>query len=242
MSGTFDCLLDNDDPLYLIRQEIAIMKKLHHRNLVELYEVMDDPAEDSLYIVMERCRKGVAMKVGFGQHADPYDEERCRLWFRDLILGIGYLHAHGIAHRDIKPDNCLLTDDDVLKIVDFGVSEMFEKHSEMLSAKSVGSPAFFPPELCVANHGDVSGRAADIWSMGVTLYCLRYGRIPFEKEGILELYESIRSEEVELDDQASDDFRHLMSRILEKDPEKRIKMAELGVRVYPNTIAIASLA
>lgn len=216
------------------------MKKLHHSNLVELYEVLDDPEEDSLYIVMERCRKGVAMRVGFEEHADQYDDERCRLWFRDLLLGIEYLHAHGIAHRDIKPDNCLLTDDDVLKVVDFGVSEMFEKHSEMLSDKAVGSPAFFPPELCVPHHGDVSGRAADIWSMGVTLYCLRYGRLPFEKEGILELYEAIRSDQVELDDEVGDNFRHLMARILEKDPKKRIKMAELRVRPHNHCVWIES--
>lgn len=117
------------------------MKKLDHPNLVSLIEVLDDPDEDSLYMVLEMCKKGVIMKVGVDETADPYDEELCRYWFRDLMLGIEYLHAQGVAHRDIKPDNCLLTEDDVLKIVDFGVSEMFEKSSEMLTAKSAGSPA-----------------------------------------------------------------------------------------------------
>ncbi|KAF2404638.1 Pkinase-domain-containing protein [Trichodelitschia bisporula] len=212
--------------LDLIREEIAVMKKLNHPNLVSLYEVLDDPEEDSLYMVMELCQKGVVMKVGLDESADPYDEEQCRLWFRDLILGIEYLHAQGIIHRDIKPDNCLITADDVLKIVDFGVSEMFEKNSEMTTSKSAGSPAFMPPELCVARHGQVSGRAADIWSMGVTLFCLRYGRIPFEKGGMLELYEAIQSEECQLGG-CSDEFRDLMVRLLEKDPAKRIMMDEL---------------
>lgn len=218
------------DPLYLIREEIAIMKKLHHDNLVGLIEVLDDPTQDSLYMVMEMCKKGVIMKVGLEERADPYDDEHCRCWFRDLILGIEYLHAQGIVHRDIKPDNCLLTGDDVLKVVDFGVSEMFEKDSDMYTAKSAGSPAFFPPELCVVKHGDVSGRATDIWSMGVTLFCLRYGRLPFEKHSIFELYESIRNDEVDCEGETDENFKHLVSRILEKDPKKRIKMQELRVR------------
>ncbi|KAF2457205.1 kinase-like domain-containing protein [Lineolata rhizophorae] len=215
------------NPLDLIREEIAIMKKLNHPNLVSLIEVLDDPDEDSLYMVMEMCKKGVVMKVGLDERADPYDKESCRCWFRDMILGIEYLHAQGVIHRDIKPDNCLITQDDVLKIVDFGVSEMFEKESEMSTSKSAGSPAFMPPELCVAKHGNVSGKAADIWSMGVTLYCLRFGRIPFEKTSVLELYDSIRSDNVEIEPPSDDDFRDLMQKLLEKDPSKRIKMAEL---------------
>lgn len=120
----------------------------------------------------------------------------------------------------------------MLKIVDFGVSEMFEKQSAMETTKSAGSPAFLPPELCVARHGQVSGRAADIWSMGVTLYCLRYGKIPFEKHVMIELYEAIRNEEPPLEKESDKSFLDLMSRVLEKDPEKRIKMAELRVRWF----------
>lgn len=139
------------------------------------------------------------------------------------------VHAQGIIHRDLKPDNCLITSDDVLKIVDFGVSEMFEKQSDMATAKSAGSPAFMPPELCVAKHGQVSGRAADIWSMGVTLYCLRYGRIPFERSAMMELYQAIRCDETPLDGEEDEVFADLMRRLLEKDPEKRITMDQLRV-------------
>lgn len=203
------------------------MKKLNHQNLVSLIEVLDDPSEDSLYMVMEMCKKGVVMKVDLEHRADPYPEEQCRTWFRDLVLGIEYLHAQGVVHRDIKPDNCLITDEDILKIVDFGVSEMFEKDSEMKTAKSAGSPAFLPPELCVARHGNVSGKAADIWSMGVTLYCLRFGRIPFEKNQILELYQSIQRDMPALEPDDDKNFNDLMGRILEKDPSARITMREL---------------
>ncbi|KAF2993093.1 hypothetical protein E8E13_000267 [Curvularia kusanoi] len=211
----------------LIKEEIAIMKKLNHPNLVSLIEVLDDPEEDSLYMVMEMCKKGVVMQVGLEERADPYSEEQSRCWLRDMILGLEYLHAQGIIHRDIKPDNCLITEDDVLKIVDFGVSEMFDKDGEMKTAKSAGSPAFMPPELCVAKHGHVSGRAADIWSMGCTLYCLLFGRIPFEKHGMIELYQAIRMDPVEFDSECNDELKDLLLRLLEKDPKKRINIEEL---------------
>ena len=145
------------------------------------------------------------------------------------------MHSQGVVHRDIKPDNLLLTDDDVMKIVDFGVSEMFEKSDDMRTAKSAGSPAFFPPELCVAKHGDVSGKAADIWSMGVSLYCLRYGRIPFEREGVLEMYEAIKTDTAKLPPDENPDFVDLMEKILEKGPENRISMTDLRVCVSPQS-------
>ncbi|KAI0549442.1 kinase-like domain-containing protein [Xylaria curta] len=215
------------DALYLIRAEIAIMKKLHHDNLVALIEVLDDPEDDSLYMVLEMCKKGVVMKIDLDQKARPYDSELCRTWFRDLILGIEYLHSQGIIHRDIKPDNLLLTEDDVLKIVDFGVSEMFEKSNDMMTNKSAGSPAFLPPELCQAKHGDVSGKAADIWSMGVTLYCLKYGELPFSGNSIMDMYEAIREQPISLPDGEDPDFVDLITRILDKDNQARITLPEI---------------
>lgn len=106
---------------------------------------------------------------------------------------------------------------------------MFEKESEMLTAKSAGSPAFLPPELCIAKHGDVSGKAADIWSMGISLHCLRHGCIPFEKHGVLELYEAIKNDRLQFAADDDPNYVDLMTRILEKDPKKRITMNELRV-------------
>ncbi|KAI2470604.1 Pkinase-domain-containing protein [Annulohypoxylon bovei var. microspora] len=221
-------IAESKDALYLIREEIAIMKKLNHPNLVQLIEVLDDPENDSLYMVLEMCKKGVIMKVGLDEQADPYDDEQCRLWFRDLILGIEYLHSQGVVHRDIKPDNLLLTEDDVLKIVDFGVSEMFEKPENMMTSKSAGSPAFLPPELCQAKHGDVSGKAADVWSMGVSLYCLKYGKLPFKRDNVLDMYQAIRTEELRIPCEDEDpNFVDLITKILDKNPETRLTLRDI---------------
>ena len=138
------------------------------------------------------------------------------------------VHAQGVIHRDIKPDNLLLSEDNILKIVDFGVSQMFEKSSDMRTAKSAGSPAFLPPELC-GPHGIVSGKAADIWSMGVSLFCLKYGRIPFNRDGMMQMYEAIKLDEATIPDDENPVLSDLFKRIFEKDPEKRIKMEELRV-------------
>lgn len=152
------------------------------------------------------------------------------------------MHAHGVIHRDIKPDNLLLSDDEVLKIVDFGVSEMFDKPDNMKISKSAGSPAFMPPELC-GKHQEVSGQAADIWSMGVTLYCLKYGKIPFNRPGVLEIYDAIKTDSPYIPNGEDSDFTDLMSRILDKDPSKRITMLDLRVCVVllcSNTVIVFS--
>jgi calcium/calmodulin-dependent protein kinase kinase 2 len=78
------------DALHLIRAEVAIMKKLNHPNLNQLIEVLDDPEGDSFYMVLEMCQNGVIMEVGLHKQAEPFAEENCRHWFRDLILGIEY--------------------------------------------------------------------------------------------------------------------------------------------------------
>lgn len=223
------------NPLFLIRSEIAIMKKLDHENVIDLLEVLDEPEGDSLYMVLELCKKGVIMNIGFGANATPYSDEECRHWFRDLILGIEYLHAQGIAHRDIKPDNLLLSSDLVLKIVDFGVSELFEAVKDQKIAQS-GSPAFMSPELCRGVRDIKYLKPSDIWSMGVTLFCWKFGTLPYGETNIIELCAQIINEQPDI---LNPDFernkRHLcdanlldlFEKLFEKDPEKRITMEQL---------------
>ncbi|KAI8388599.1 kinase-like domain-containing protein [Radiomyces spectabilis] len=220
----------SENPLDLVRGEVAILKKLNHPHVVKLYEVLDDPNGDSIYMVFEMAHKGVLMSIELDHNATPYSNDDARRFFREMILGIEYLHNNDIVHRDIKPDNLLLSDDDVLKIVDFGVSEMFVKGNDKLKG-SAGSPAFMAPELCVAHHGEISGKAADIWSLGITLYCLVHGRLPFRSGSIIELYNMIKNDPVTCDENLDPQLVDLLHRLLEKDPEQRIVMSEL--RTHP---------
>lgn len=113
--------------------------------------------------------------------------------------------------------------------MDFGVSEMFNKKGDDMTKKSAGSPAFMAPELCRHDHGEVSGRATDIWSMGVTLYCIRYGYLPYVSESILEMHKVIREEEYTIPPEDDQRFVNLLKRLLEKDPQKRITIEQLRV-------------
>ncbi|KAJ1548968.1 hypothetical protein HK405_012166, partial [Cladochytrium tenue] len=132
----------HSNPIDLVRGEIAIMKKLRHPNVVRLYEVLYDPDQNTLYMVYELCGKPL-MDVSLERPTEPYDEDKARGYFRQMLLGIEY-------------HNLLVGSDGVVKIVDFGVSEMFS-HGNDMSKSSAGSPE---------KHGELSAKATDIWAMG----------------------------------------------------------------------------
>ncbi|KAJ3059414.1 hypothetical protein HDU98_004563, partial [Podochytrium sp. JEL0797] len=216
------------DPIDLVREEIAIMKKLQHPNIVRLYEVLHDPNQEIIYMVYELVDNGTLMDVSLDSTCEPLSEEDARFYFRQLILAIEYLHEHDIAHRDIKPDNLLINKQKVLKIVDFGVSEIFSNKGNDKTSKSEGSPAFFAPELCVPRHGEISAKAVDLWAMGVTLYCLTRGKLPFTGGSIVDLYEDVKNSNPQLNSSStSDSLADLLNRLLDKNPATRITMDEL---------------
>ncbi|KAI1231923.1 hypothetical protein IHE44_0007565 [Lamprotornis superbus] len=284
-------------PLDRVYQEIAILKKLDHINIVKLIEVLDDPAEDNLYMVFDLMRKGnqsitTSRKNGHTSilcHStqsllgawplsagtrpvmevpseQPFSEEQARLYFRDIVLGIEYceypslavlctgcasapcsgkghlgpggcwmsqrVHYQKIIHRDIKPSNLLLGDDGHVKIADFGVSNQFEGNDAQLSS-TAGTPAFMAPEAISQTGKSFSGKALDVWAMGITLYCFVYGKCPFIDEYILGLHNRIKTKPVEFPEEAqiSDELKELILRMLDKNPETRITVPE--IKVHP---------
>ncbi|XP_062341553.1 calcium/calmodulin-dependent protein kinase kinase 1 isoform X1 [Osmerus eperlanus] len=212
-------------PLDRVYQEIAILKKLDHVNIVKLVEVLDDPAEDNLHMVFELMRKGPVMEVPCDS---PFSEEQTRLYFRDIVLGIEYLHYQKIVHRDIKPSNLLLGDDGHVKIADFGVSNQFEGNDALLSS-TAGTPAFMAPETLSDNLKSFSGKALDVWAMGVTLYCFLFGKCPFIDEYILALHNKIRTKCVEFPESKdlNKELQALILRMLDKNPDNRITIPEI---------------
>ncbi|WFD42728.1 non-specific serine/threonine protein kinase [Malassezia psittaci] len=219
---------NESDPLWLVRTEVAIMKKLNHPNVIRLYEVLEDSDREALYMVYEYCSDGAIIKMTPGEKVKPLDETTALKYFGQILSGIDYLHEHGIAHRDIKPDNILLTDNgETCKIVDFGVSKMFVKSSDDDMLRVAGSPAFMSPALCRVGHRHTQEVSDDVWSFGVTLYCMVCGKLPFYKQSLYDLYESIQNDPLDLSDELSPECRDLLSCMLEKDETRRITIREI---------------
>ncbi|XP_072456605.1 calcium/calmodulin-dependent protein kinase kinase 2 isoform X1 [Notamacropus eugenii] len=216
-------------PIEQVYQEIAILKKLDHPNVVKLVEVLDDPNEDHLYMVFELVNQGPVMEV---PTVKPLTEDQARFYFQDLIKGIEYLHYQKIIHRDIKPSNLLVGEDGHIKIADFGVSNEF-KGTDALLTNTVGTPAFMAPETLSETRKIFSGKALDVWAMGVTLYCFVFGQCPFMDERILSLHSKIKSQALEFPDQPdiADDLKDLIARMLDKNPESRIIVPE--IKLHP---------
>ncbi|KAI5456549.1 hypothetical protein BGZ63DRAFT_366416 [Mariannaea sp. PMI_226] len=143
--------------------------------------------------------------------------DQARSTFRDTVLGLEYLHYQGVVHRDIKPANLLWSKDHRVKISDFGVSyfgrpirdgeygdivsesEARDFDDDLELAKTVGTPAFFAPELCYTDVDTEQPKVSeqiDVWSLGVTLYCLIYARIPFLAEDEFQMFRKIATEDV----------------------------------------------
>ncbi|XP_064024736.1 calcium/calmodulin-dependent protein kinase kinase 2 isoform X4 [Pogoniulus pusillus] len=216
-------------PIEQVYQEIAILKKLDHPNVVKLVEVLDDPSEDHLYMVFELVKQGPVMEI---PTLKPLSEDQARFYFQDLIKGIEYLHYQKIIHRDIKPSNLLVGEDGHIKIADFGVSNEF-KGADALLTNTVGTPAFMAPETLSETRKIFSGKALDVWAMGITLYCFVFGQCPFMDERILSLHNKIKTQTLEFPDQpeVTDFLKDLITRMLDKNPESRISVPE--IKLHP---------
>ncbi|PLW30782.1 hypothetical protein PCANC_23887 [Puccinia coronata f. sp. avenae] len=341
-------LKDVDDKL---KKEIAIMKRLRHKHIVQLKEVIDDAKSKKVFMILEFMEGGQVLWQDPLTQTPLMTVEQARNTFRQVLLGLEYLHYQSIIHRDIKPANLLWTADrETVKISDFGVSHISGvlKRSASncnLSAsiiptdgipddsprttnsiddkalrKTEGSPAFMAPELCcpveatpgitppeatavdyftqrktctlskttsssnsastppplkeitpsadsyrlislplpaktfARGERPVVGKAIDIWALGVTLYCLLFGRTPFNAPNEYELFNVIWNEPIRVPDtmgierqslqfdplnrnldgpvqRDSRELIDLLRKLLEKDPRKRIKLDD--VKVHP---------
>jgi [calcium/calmodulin-dependent protein kinase] kinase len=208
-----------------VLQEIYIMKMLSthpHQNVVQLYEVIE--TRDKLHIFMEYLPGGPVM-AGKAEVEPFKDMERIRRYLRDLVMGLEHLHALGVVHMDIKPENLILDSEDRLKIIDFGVAMIVKGDSKI--RKYQGTPAFTPPETIA--DGPFMPWPLDVWAVGITLYIFGHGSPPFHEEGISfqHLYDLIQMEEPKFNTALDADYISCIESCLMKNPDERTTLRSL---------------
>ncbi|BFY99202.1 hypothetical protein BsWGS_02243 [Bradybaena similaris] len=213
-----------------VQREIKLLKRLRHRNVIQLIDVLVNEEKQKMYMVMEYCASELQEML------ESVPEKKFPIWqahgyFCQLIDGLEYLHSHGIVHKDIKPGNLLVTNDETLKITDLGVAEALDQFARTDECRtSQGSPAFQPPEIA-NGQSTFSGFKVDIWSSGVTLYNITTGKYPFEGDNIFKLFENIGKGMYTIPDGVSDLLGDLLKGMLAYESEVRYTLQQ--IRQHP---------
>ncbi|XP_039980469.1 MAP/microtubule affinity-regulating kinase 3-like isoform X4 [Xiphias gladius] len=203
----------NPTSLQKLFREVRIMKILNHPNIVKLFEVIE--TEKTLYLVMEYASGGEVFDylVAHGR----MKEKEARAKFRQIVSAVQYCHQKRIVHRDLKAENLLLDADMNIKIADFGFSNEFTVGGKLDTF--CGSPPYAAPELFQGKKYD--GPEVDVWSLGVILYTLVSGSLPFDGQNLKELRERVLRGKYRIPFYMSTDCENLLKRFLVLNPGKR---------------------
>mmetsp|Transcript_96810 Transcript_96810/g.276630 ORF Transcript_96810/g.276630 Transcript_96810/m.276630 type:complete len:409 (+) Transcript_96810:213-1439(+) len=229
--------------------EVAIMKKLRHPNLVALHEVIDDHDESMMFMVLDFVEGGELMSWDesagkfTSNEGGLFTEARAAKATQDVISGLAYLHMNHIAHRDLKPENLLVGSDGEIKIADFGVSHFFEQEDKTDDAttekeiekvgqltKTEGTYYFFAPEMCT--KGPFNAYACDVWALGICVWAMVFGTLPFKGGNPVELFDLIQTQEIQFPSQMSPELQDIIHAFLDKDPADRITLDDASEHVW----------
>ena len=205
-----------------IDREIQVLKNLRHPNIVHLYSVIK--TEEKIYLIMEYA-KGKELFDYIVTKKKLSESEAC-LFYQQIISGIEYLHKIKYVHRDIKPENLLINEETkVLKIVDFGLSNIYTNPNKHLLSSACGSPSYAAPEML--NGEKYKAPPVDIWSSGIVLYAMICGYLPFEDDDNEVLYDKICKGKFVIPNHVSEKARDLLNKILVTDPKKRLTLYQI---------------
>ncbi|XP_052057798.1 MAP/microtubule affinity-regulating kinase 3-like isoform X5 [Mytilus californianus] len=209
----------NPSSLQKLFREVRIMKMLDHPNIVKLFEVIQ--TEKTLYLVMEYASGGEVFDylVAHGR----MKEKEARSKFRQIVSAVQYCHQKHIVHRDLKAENLLLDGDMNIKIADFGFSNEFVPGNKLDTF--CGSPPYAAPELFQGKKYD--GPEVDVWSLGVILYTLVSGSLPFDGQNLKELRERVLRGKYRIPFYMSTDCENLLKKFLVLNPTKRASLENI---------------
>uniref|UniRef100_A0AC34FLG0 Protein kinase domain-containing protein n=1 Tax=Panagrolaimus sp. ES5 TaxID=591445 RepID=A0AC34FLG0_9BILA len=196
-----------------VYREIEVLKKIRHPHIIKLYQVME--TTNMLYLVTEYAPQGEIFDLIAKHGRLPESDAREKFW--QIISAVDYLHNLGIVHRDLKAENLLLDSNLNIKLADFGFSNFYDKNDTLNTF--CGSPPYAAPEVFEGKR--YNGPEIDIWSLGVVLYVLVCGVLPFEGPSLQLLRDRVLSGRIRIPFFMSSECENLIRRMLTVDPKKR---------------------
>lgn len=197
----------------ILENELSLLRNLHHINIINIHDIIQDK-DNIIYLVLDYFKNGDLSNFLNGK---SLKEKYCQKYAIQLKNGLEYLYKKNIIHRDLKPQNILVSDSYILKITDFGFAKYFTEN--MMIQTMCGSPLYMAPEIMKKNKYNIK---SDLWSLGIIIYEMLYGTVPFKGKNIIELSKNIYKKQLDFKNLTlSYDCKFLLIKLLDKNPEKR---------------------
>ena len=191
------------------------MRKLNHRYIVKIHDVILDTQLNNIYFVMDYYENGDLAKF---LNKKPLKEKFARKYIKQLSEGLKYLLENKIVHRDLKPQNILLSNNYDIKITDFGFATYYNDNTIINTL--CGSPMYMAPEIITRNGYN---HKSDLWSVGIILYEMIHGYTPFDVTNFIDLIKEIKKTNIEINYQVSDECKSLILSLCKVNPQERIE-------------------
>lgn len=211
-------VIENKSDMEAIQREISVLKRLDYPGIVKFIDYLED--ENSIYIVMEYIPGGELFDFIISHIR--VEEPLAKRIFKQIVYSVGYIHSKNIIHRDLKPENMLLGESNVVKIIDFGLCST--EADKPLNNKC-GSPVYICPEAQTGE--EYMGQPADVWALGVILYVLVDGSLPWSYTDKDKMQKEIMTGSYLPIENVSDECKELIQSILNPDPNKRITITAI---------------
>ena len=204
-----------------LKREIQIVTQLNHQNIIKIYEIKED--KNNFYLIMEYYSEGDLYR--FLSKYNKLNEEDASIIFYQIVNGVEYLHNNLICHRDLKLENILIDKKKNVKIIDYNLSNFFLESNGCILKTPCGSPYYAAPEMI--KNKSYNAKSVDIWSIGIILYVILCGFLPFEDKNSRRLYQKIINSKIFIPNFLSDIARNIIENLLQKNCTKRYTIKQI---------------
>lgn len=206
-----------------IKRETNLMRKLKHKNIIKLHDVILDKTYNNIYLILDYYKKGDLTHFLDNR---PLKEMYAKKYLKQLLDGLKYLLDNNIIHRDLKPQNILMTDSLDIVLTDFGFARHIDMDNDVMIQTLCGTPMYMAPEIMKYKKYDIK---SDLWSVGVILFQMLFARPPFDAKNFIDLIKNIESKEIKIPPEfdISNNCKDVLKGLLQKEPSKRMSWEEL---------------